>query len=354
MGYKLTTINKLSAANITDSLAAAITKDELKYIASEIANDASLWRGKSLAGMDEISARQIEIALDTAEAIKLLHKSGNDAARFAYPRTLALIFEKPSLRTRTSFEAGMAQMHGASVYLAPADVGLGTRESVEDVAGALSGWVDVIAARVFSHETVTRLRDGASIPIINALSDREHPLQMFADMLTLREQFGTLNGLKLAYIGDGNNVLNSLLLTGARLGVSISAACPAGYEPERSFVDEARQIASSEGTGAVIEITADPYVAVSDAHAVYTDVWASMGQEDEAAHRKQVFASYCIDEALMSAAREDAIALHCLPAHRGEEISAGVMDKFRHVIMSQAENRMHTQKALLLLILGPA
>jgi len=345
----------LSASNRVRSMGIyhAIGKSRSEHILNAIHNKNSIWRGKSLIGMDAVSAEQMHLALDTAALVKSLHRARHNGLRFNYPSTLALLFEKPSLRTRTSFEAGMAQMSGSVVYLAPADVGLGTRESVADVAGSLSRWVDAIAARVFSHHTVEELDKHATVPVINALSDREHPLQMFADMLTIQEHIGKLSSnIKIAYVGDGNNVLHSLILTCARLGVNLSVACPEGYEPDPWFLEEANRIVTAEKTGSVIEIVTDPVQAVKDASVIYTDVWASMGQEAEAAARRVVFAPYSITTSLLAAARPDAIAMHCLPAHRGEEISAEVMDLHKAVILDQAENRLHTQKALLLLMLG--
>ena len=311
----------------------------------------SLWRGHSLVGMDGVSASQIKAILDTATMLKALHKLRSAALKFSYPTTLALLFEKPSLRTRTSFEAGMAHLGGHAVYLAPADVGLGTRESVPDVAGALSRWVDVIAARVFDHATVEELSKHSAVPVLNALSDREHPLQMFADLLTLQEQKGKLGvNLKMAYVGDGNNVLHSLMLTCATVGVNLTAACPEGYTPDPYFLAKAQEIATR--TESTIELIEDPVAAVRDSDAVYTDVWASMGQEAESEIRRHALEPYSITTQLMGAARPDAIVLHCMPAHCGEEISEEVMEKHRTVILDQAENRMHTQKALLLQILG--
>ncbi len=317
-----------------------------------ITNPTNPWRGRSLLDMVSVSAEEIAIGLETAAALKIVHDARCNAVKFSYPSTLGLLFEKPSLRTRTSFEAGMAQLGGASIYLAPGDVGMGKRESVEDVAGALSRWVDLIAARVFAHSTVVELDYHATVPVINALSDREHPLQMFADLLTMQQQLGTLKGTKLAYVGDGNNVLQSLLIACARTGVHISAACPDGYLPDPFFLTEAQRIASEEKTGAVVTIVTDPQEAVQNANAIYTDVWTSMGQEEESAIRRVVFAPYCITPELLQAAAPGAFAMHCLPAHLGEEITASAMQLHRTVILDQAENRLHTQKAIAALILG--
>ena len=219
------------------------------------------------------------------------------------------------------------------------------------MAAALSRWVDVISARVFKHETVVELAANATVPVINALSDKEHPIQAFADLLTIEEHKGSLgNHLKLAYIGDGNNVLHALLLACAKMGVNLTAACPEGYFPDEEYVESARQIAKT--TGASVLITTDPAEAATLADVLYTDVWASMGQEEEKALRAKAFANYQINSELMSHAKPDAVVLHCLPAHCGEEISQEVFDRHKDVIMDEAENRMHTQKALILLMIG--
>jgi ornithine carbamoyltransferase len=321
---------------------------ELKQV---IDNDVTKWRRKNLLSLMDVTAEQFRNVLEVAAGMKALDQKRQPGIEWSYPRTLGMIFEKPSLRTRVSFEASMVHLKGHAIYLAPGDVGLGHREPAEDVAGVLSRWVDVITARVFAHETVEELAAHSESPIINALSDREHPLQAFADLLTLQEHKGDLgNHLKLAYVGDGNNVLHALLLACAKLGIHISAACPEGYEPSAEYVSAAQTFATE--TGATVEITTGPAVAVANADAVYTDVWASMGQEAEKEERAQIFAAYQINADLMQHAKPDAIVLHCLPAHRGEEISADIMTQHKKVILDQAENRLHTQKALLALIVG--
>jgi ornithine carbamoyltransferase len=321
----------------------------------EILNGSGIsWRGRSLVTLQDVTAVEIKAVLDLAAIMKLRRKLARTvvaAGAGMRGRTLALVFDKPSLRTRVSFETAMAHLGGTAIHLGPAEIGLGKREPVEDVASGLSRWVDVIAARVFAHETVEQLAKYATIPVINALTDREHPLQAFADLLTLQEHKGELgNNLKLAYLGDGNNVLHSLLLACAKVGVNLSAACPDGYWPDPAYVAEAERIAAE--TGATVTITTDPATAVADADALYTDVWASMGQESEAVARRQIFKAYQINAELVIKAKPDAIVMHCLPAHRGEEIAADVMDKYHKVIFDEAENRMHTQQALLMLILG--
>lgn len=326
----------------------ALTAEALRVLIDE---DPTGMRMRSVISLFDFTSAQIRTVLDVAEGLKHYDLARERSLYWQYPRTLALVFEKPSLRTRVSFEAGMAHLQGSTIYLAPGDIGLGTREAVEDVAGALSRWVDIIAARVFRHETVEELVAHGTIPVINALSDREHPIQAFADLLTLQEQKGGLgNHVKLAYIGDGNNVLHALLLACAKMGVHLTAACPEGYGPLTTYTNEALRVA--EETGAQIEVVTEPAEAVRNADAIYTDVWASMGQEEEQLLRAQVFAGYQVNRALVDLAKPDAIVMHDLPAHRGEEITVDVMDTYHTVIMDQAENRLHTQKALLALILG--
>ncbi len=327
---------------------AAQSKEALREI---IRKDAAQWSKRSLVTLWDVTAEQIRTLLHVAAEMKTHDLARETSLYWEYPRTLAMLFEKPSLRTRVSFEVSMAHLEGHAIYLAPDDVGLGKREAVADVAGALSRWVDAITARVFKHDTVVQLAQHATIPVINALSDREHPVQAFADLLTLQEQKGELgNRLKLAYVGDGNNVLHALLLGCAKLGIHLSAGCPDGFRPDEAYVDEARRIGAE--TGAQIEIVTDPVFAVRNADAVYTDVWTSMGQEAEREARVQLFAPYQVNSGLLAHAKPDAIVLHCLPAHRGEEIADDVMETHKTVILDEAENRLHTQKALLVLILG--
>jgi ornithine carbamoyltransferase len=265
-------------------------------------------------------------------------------------RFLALIFEKPSLRTRVTFEVGISSLGGASVFLDHTGARLGQRESIRDVARNLERWVQGIVARTFAQESLDELAAQGRIPVINALSDRFHPCQALSDFFTLEERFGGLRGLKLAYVGDGNNVCHSLLTIGARVGAQIRVATPAGFEPDPSVVSEAKRVARE--TRGKIEILRSPQEAVAGAQAVYTDVWASMGQEEEAAARDIAFAGYQVNEALLTLADPDAVFLHCLPAHRGSEVSAGVMDSERSIVFDQAENRLHVQKAILLTLLN--
>ncbi len=265
-------------------------------------------------------------------------------------KTLALLFEKPSLRTRVSFEVAMRQVGGQVIYLSPAEVGLGERESVADVARVLSRYVDAIAARTFSHQTLEILASHSSVPVINALSDLEHPCQALADLLTIYEEKGELGDLTLAFVGDGNNVAHSLLLAAALTGMNFRIASPAGFAVQDSILHLAQGYATA--SGAEIFCTEEPKLAVSGADIVYTDVWTSMGQEAEAEKRRQVFASYQVNEKLLSLAKADAILMHPLPAHYGEEVAEGILDSRQSVVLEQAENRMHLQKALLLQMLG--
>ena len=256
-----------------------------------------------------------------------------------------LIFEKPSLRTRVTFETGIANLGGSSIFLDHTMARLSEREPVRDIARNLERWVQGIVARVFAQETLEELAANANIPVINALSDKYHPCQALADFFTLEERFGNLRGLKFAYVGDGNNMCHSLLTIGARVGAHVRVATPAGYEPDAGVVAEAKRVARE--TRGKIEILRSPEEAVAGVQAVYTDVWASMGQEIEAAEREKVFAGYQVNEALLAHAAQDAVFLHCLPAHRGLEVTNGVIDSPRSIIYDQAENRLHVQKALL-------
>ncbi|MGQ9927783.1 MAG: ornithine carbamoyltransferase [Chloroflexaceae bacterium] len=301
----------------------------------------------------DLSRSEAEALLERAAWLKTEFRANGGGAHAGLPlrgKTLALVFEKPSLRTRVAFEAGMTQLGGHGSYLSANDIDMGGRESVPDVARNLSRWVQAIAARVFRHATVETLARYASVPVINALSDREHPCQALADMLTLREHFGTLQGLRLAYVGDGNNVCHSLLLLGATLGLDLAVACPPDYRPDPEILERAEGLARA--SGARIAISAAPSEAVGGADAVYTDVWTSMGQEHETARRRPIFAPYQVNPALMALAAPQAVFMHCLPAHRGEEVTAEVIDGPQSVVFEQAENRLHVQKALILSLLG--
>jgi ornithine carbamoyltransferase len=265
-------------------------------------------------------------------------------------KQMVMFFEKPSLRTRITFEVGMWSLGGMTHFVDQTHGRIDGRERLSDIAHNIERWVDAVVLRTFAHETVQGMAEHASIPVINALSDLEHPCQGLADYLTLQEQFGDLNNVCLAYVGDGNNVAHSLLLTCACLGSSIRIATPTGYEPDAQIVADAQAIAQQ--TGAMIELFSDPHAAVSGADAVYTDAWASMGQEHEAEKRARIFLPYQFNEDLASKAASHAVFMHCLPAHCGQEITDEVMDSQRSVVFDQAENRLHVQKAILYLLLG--
>ena len=302
-------------------------------------------KGKDLLSISDLSTKDIRLLISDAVDMKaagwLSSLSG---------KTLALLFEKPSLRTRVSFEVAMRQLGGQTIYLSPAEVGLGQRESVPDVARVLSRYVDAIAVRTFSHQTLEILASYSSVPVINALSDLEHPCQALADLFTIYEKKGELEGLTLAFIGDGNNVAHSLLLTASLVGTNFRIASPTGYRVQDRILHLAQGYAVE--SGAEIFCTEEPRLAVSGADVVYTDVWTSMGQETEAQERRRVFANYQVSNELLSLAREDAIFMHDLPAHRGEEVTDDVIDSLQSVVFDQAANKMYLLKALLAEILG--
>ncbi len=301
-----------------------------------------------LSVLDLPAAETLEV-LRLAERLKREVKEGRSHPRLA-GRTLAMIFQKPSLRTRVSFEVGMTQLGGHAIYLGPSDIKLGERETVEDIALTISRMCDLIMARVFGHDIVVDLARHATVPVINALSDREHPCQILADLQTIQERKGRLEGLKAVFVGDGNNVAQSFLYGGALLGMSVTVACPAGYEPLAGVTAEATALGQT--TGAAIAVTHDLVGACRGADVLYTDVWASMGQEAEAAERKRAFAGFQINAGTMAAAKPDAIILHCLPAHYGEEIDYATSRAPNSAIFDQAENRLHAQKALMVHLMG--
>jgi ornithine carbamoyltransferase len=297
-----------------------------------------------LSAADLTRERALHLFRVTAEL-----KQGRKAGRFGTAlngRTLALIFEKPSLRTRVTFEVGIVQLGGRAVHLSGAEIGMGTRESVPDVARNLSRWVDGIAARVFAHATVESLARHATIPVINGLSDFEHPCQALADYFTLWERGLDLARTRLTWLGDGNNVCHSLLLLGALLGTRLMVGCPPGYEPDPRVLETVRRL------GGDVTVTSDAREATADADVVYTDVWTSMGQEGEREQRLEAFQRYQVNETVMRFARPRALVMHCLPAHRGEEITDGVLDGETSIVLDQAENRLHAQKAIILDLLG--
>jgi ornithine carbamoyltransferase len=291
----------------------------------------------------DLTNDELYYLLDLAAAVK---QSPLEYGQALAGKSIALLFEKPSLRTKLTFDLAMSQMGGASVSL---EGPIGVREPLKDIARNLDRWVSGIVARVFSQTTVQSLAQWSSVPVINALSDAFHPCQALADVLTIRESFGTLKGLTLTFIGDGNNVAQSLMLTAVRLGMNFALGCPAGYTPDPDIVSQAERLAAV--SGASVLITHDAVEALAGAHAVYTDVWASMGQEQEASKRKKAFHEYQVNEELFSRARPDAVFMHCLPAKRSEEVTDGVIESPRSVVFDQAENRLHAQKALLLMML---
>jgi ornithine carbamoyltransferase len=289
----------------------------------------------------DFSRADVESMLDDADRLKADLKAGK-GQRPLVGKTLAMIFEKPSLRTRVTFETGIKQLGGASVYLAPEDIRLGARETVGDIARNLSRWVDLIVARTFSHRSLLELAQHASIPVINGLTDLLHPAQVLADLQTMREHRGSLEGATVAFIGDGNNVVNSWLNAAALLRLNFRLACPPGYEPDAKILARAQSLVPGK-----IQITNDPAAAAKNADVLYTDVWTSMGQEAESQARRAAFAGYQINARLLDVASKDVLVMHCLPAHRGEEITAEVLDGPRSVVLDQAENRLHAQKAVM-------
>jgi len=303
-------------------------------------------------GPDLVSTR--DLGPSGVEAV--LHLAGIMKARPADFRSalagkqMVMFFEKPSLRTRLTFEAGMSSLGGATFFVDQTQERLDAREKLSDIAHNLERWVDAIVLRTFAQKTIEGMAEYASVPVVNALSDLEHPCQALADYFTLQERFSDLKNICLAYVGDGNNVAHSLLLTCACLGSTIRVATPKGYGPNPEILADAKEIA--EQTGAVIDVLTDPHAAVAGADAVYTDAWASMGQEHEAGKRARIFPPYQMNEALVAGAAPHAVFMHCLPAHRGEEITDAIIDSERSVVFDQAESRLHVQKAILYLLLG--
>ena len=302
---------------------------------------------KDFLSIHDLSLYEFSQMLDlTADMKKRPEKHYRDLEH----KILAMIFQKPSLRTRMTFEAGMLQLGGEAIYLAPSDIQMGSREGAYDIGKNLERWVDGIMIRTFGHQIAVDLAQSTRIPVINALTDLSHPCQGMADFFTLREHKGGLAGLKLAYLGDGNNVCHSLLLAAARAGTKMAVGTPAGYEPNPKMVQMARE--DGKETGFEVKLTDDPAEAASGADAVYTDVWASMGQESEKEKRAAIFAPYQINARLMAHAKKDAVFMHCLPAHRGDEVTDEVIDSPNSIVYDQAENRLHIQKVILTLLLG--
>ena len=301
--------------------------------------------GRDCLTLAEFSPDEARLLLDEAVRIKILQKS-----RIPYRplrgRTLAMVFQKPSNRTRVSFEVGMYQLGGHALHLSPEEIQMGKRETPGDTGRVLARYIDAIMVRTFDHQELEELASAADVPVVNGLSDTHHPCQALADLLTIREEFGTVEDVRIAYIGDGNNVAHSLAIACALTGANLTIVHPEGHGPAERIVDLAGKL------GATPTLAQDPREATSEAQVVYADVWASMGQEAEAEERKRKFLAYQVNEELMSLAGEDAIFLHCLPAHRGEEVTAEVIDGPQSRVFDQAENRLHAQKALLYLLLG--
>lgn len=297
--------------------------------------------------LDDVSPEETHQLVKTALALKLRREAGEAPPRLP-GRVLGLLFEKPSLRTRVSFEAAFAHLGGTSIFLSGDEVGLGRRESIGDVGRVLSSYVDLLAIRTFSHSVVVELAANAGCPIINALSDLAHPCQALADLMTIRETFGRIEGIRLAFIGDGNNVARSLATAAAHCGLDFVLSAPAGFEFSPDFL-AGLAARAHKGT---ITVELDPFKAVDGADVIYTDVWASMGQEQESAMRKQVFAGHQVNQALLGRAKSTARFMHCLPAHRGEEVTADVIDGPRSIVVLQAANRLHAHKALMLWLLS--
>ncbi len=305
-------------------------------------------RGRDLLSVQDLTAEEVREILDLARHLKREHRAGL-SHELLRGKTVALLFEKPSLRTRVTFEVGMRQLGGYAVYLAPQDVQLGVREAVPDVARNLARWVDGIVARVNRHATLVELAEAATVPVVNALSDFEHPCQALGDLVTVQEKVGTLSGVRAAWVGDGNNVCHSFLLAASRVGMRVTVATPPGYGPDPAVVAAAQ--AEAARWGGQVQVLTDPVQAVAGAQVVYTDVWTSMGQEAEREERKRAFRAYQVNAELLSHADSQAVVLHCLPAHRGEEITDEVLDGPQSAVLDQAENRLHVQKAVLSCVL---
>ena len=299
--------------------------------------------------LDDLSRPELESVLQLAARLKDHLKRGVPH-RFLAGRTLGMIFKKPSSRTRVSFEVGMFQLGGLALFLKDQDLGLGVRESVADVGRLFSRYLDGIVIRTFAHTEVEELARYASIPVINGLTDQHHPCQILADLLTIREKFGHWEGIKVAWVGDGNNVANSWLQGAVKMGMHLALACPRGYWPPADLIRKAQE--ATIASGGSVEILEDPLQAVKGADIIYTDVWVSMGQEAERRWRLEVFQPYQVNQALLDAAKPTTLVMHCLPAHRGEEITADVIDGPRSIVFDHAENRLHTQKAILHFLLG--
>ncbi len=302
---------------------------------------------KDLISIKDLSSQEIMEIFSLTDELK---KNKLKFASLLKGKSLALIFQKPSNRTRVSFEVGMYQLGGNSIYLSPGEINLGVRESIKDVAKTLSRFVDAIVLRTFEHKNCLEMAKASGVPVINGLSDFSHPCQALADLYTIKERFKNLKDITLAYVGDGNNVCNSLLFICAKLGVNMDIGVPKGYEPDRVVLDESQNTAKKNN--ASIKLFNNAFDAVKNADVIYTDVWVSMGQEEEAKARKEIFKGFQVNADLVKSANKNALIMHCLPAHRGEEITGDVLDSGNSVVFDQAENRMHVQKAILIKLLG--
>jgi len=304
---------------------------------------------KHLLSMQDLTSKEIEAILDLSGELKQKLRKG-EPHQLLYGKTLGMLFAKPSTRTRVSFETAMTQLGGHAIYMSLNDLQLGRSETIADTARTLSGYVDAVMARLFKHEDIVELARFSKVPVINGLTDTHHPCQTLADLMTIREKKGKLKGLKLAWVGDGNNVCNSLMLGCTLVGMNVSVSCPRGYEPSVDIVAQAKKNAAK--TGAKVEISNDPKKAVTGADVIYTDVWTSMGQEKEREQRLTDFQGYQVNVELLKHAKKDVIFMHCLPAHRGEEVADAVIDGPHSVVWDQSENRMHAQKGILVVLMG--
>ena len=307
----------------------------------------ALFEAKDVLSLKEMGAAEFDAIFKLAEKMK---KAPDAFLGKLKGKSLAILFQKPSVRTRVSFQVGMSQLGASSVYMDPQEMPFGERESIKDIARVLSRYCHAIVARTYHHHDVEEVARYASIPVINGLSDQFHPCQTLADLFTIRERFKKLDDINIAYIGDGNNVLNSLLYGTAKVGANLAIATPRGYEPNEEMLKDIKLI--SKDTGSKITLSNNPFTAIKNAHAIYTDVWVSMGQEKQRDQRIRDFQPFQVNNAILGKAPKDAVVMHCLPAHRGEEITEDVIESPRSVIFDQAENRLHTQKALLLLLLS--
>ena len=302
---------------------------------------------RDLLSIEDLNVKAISEILDLTRIIKRNREKYSDSLR---RKCVGLIFQKPSNRTRVSFEIGMVQLGGYAIYLGPNEIDMGVREPIKDVACVLSGYLDCIVARTYKHTDVKELAKYASVPVINGLSDRGHPCQALSDIFTIKEKTGTFEGVTLSYIGDGNNVLNSLMCAAAKVGLNMRIATPKGYEPMKDMAGIAKSLAKESGSK--IEFSNDPESAARGADILYTDVWVSMGQEKEAKARMKAFEAFQVNDKIIKLAKKNCLIMHCLPAHRGQEITDSVIDSKHSIVYDQAENRMHAQKAVLLTLLG--